>query len=313
MNTGRKYYFLKIAETLNITRAAEQLLVSQPSLTQYLNRLEADLEVKLVDRNYTPLRLTQAGELYADYLRDSRVREERFSTELEELKNQNRSPLRIGIPLQKRHEKLSKTLLDFCMARPYLDVRVWEGTSATVRERIRKGELEIGFGHRVDTDDDDNVVQILNREKIVLICNEKNPLAAGKESSVQKTIRVESKPLEGQLFYQMSPEYFLYEVETEHLKRHGINSQQRIVMSNLHGIIDSILQNPQTGFAYMPDYVLREHWPKSVSDQLAFMRLDEDDFAWFFCMERKKGKKLSKNGSDFWDMVMKACCDGTDE
>ena len=34
LNNGRKYYFLKIAETLNITRAAEQLLVSQPSLTQ---------------------------------------------------------------------------------------------------------------------------------------------------------------------------------------------------------------------------------------------------------------------------------------
>lgn len=33
MNPGRRYYFTTIAETLNITRAAEQLMVSQPSLT----------------------------------------------------------------------------------------------------------------------------------------------------------------------------------------------------------------------------------------------------------------------------------------
>ena len=48
---GRKYYFITIAEVLNITRAAERLMVSQPSLTQYLNHLENELEVKLVDRN----------------------------------------------------------------------------------------------------------------------------------------------------------------------------------------------------------------------------------------------------------------------
>lgn len=57
MNPGRRYYFITIAETLNITRAAEQLMVSQPSLTQYLNKLESDLEIKLVGRSFTPLRL----------------------------------------------------------------------------------------------------------------------------------------------------------------------------------------------------------------------------------------------------------------
>ena len=61
MYSGRRYYFITIAETLNITRAAERLLVSQPSLTQYLNRLEKELDIKLVDRQFTPLRLTEAG------------------------------------------------------------------------------------------------------------------------------------------------------------------------------------------------------------------------------------------------------------
>ena len=45
MYTGRKYYFITIAETLNITQAARQLMVSQPSLTQYLNKLEKDMEL----------------------------------------------------------------------------------------------------------------------------------------------------------------------------------------------------------------------------------------------------------------------------
>lgn len=100
MNPGRRYYFITIAETLNITRAAEQLMVSQPSLTQCLNKLESDLEIKLVDRSFTPLRLPEAGHVYYDYLVKQRSAEEA----LKRLRCKGRRPLMIGIPLQKSHE-----------------------------------------------------------------------------------------------------------------------------------------------------------------------------------------------------------------
>ena len=308
MNSGRKYYFLKIVETLNITRAAEQLLVSQPSLTQYLNRLETDMEIKLVDRNYTPLRLTKAGQLYAEYLLEEKTLEDQFQAHLEELKNENKAPLRLGIPLQKRHEKLNATLLHFCMDHPSLDVRVWEGTSSTVRDRVIKGELDIGFGHSVEAQDEKCVMQTLTREKILIICNRNNPMIRQKEA-LDDTFRVTAEELNHQLFYQMSTEYYLCDVELRHMAQYGVTPQKRLVMSNLHGIIDSLLQNPSTGFAYMPDYVLQEHWPKSVSGNLAFLRLDDEDFAWYFCMERKKGKALSRDGKAFWDAVVKNCCE----
>ena len=104
MNPGRRYYFITIAETLNITRAAEQLMVSQPSLTQYLNKLESDLEIKLVDRSFTPLRLPEAGHVYYDYLVKQRSAEEALNAALKRLRCKGRRPLMIGIPLQKSHE-----------------------------------------------------------------------------------------------------------------------------------------------------------------------------------------------------------------
>lgn len=308
MSNGRKYYFLTIAEQLNITRAAQRLMVSQPSLTQYLNRLEKDLGIRLVDRNFTPLRLTKAGTLYYQYLREERSREEQFLKHLEELKNENKTPLMIGIPLQKRDEGLSKALLQFCMERPSLDVRVWEGTSSTVRDRLIQGELDIGFGHSVRAEDEKCVTQVIKEEKIVLLCSRENPIVWGRPSSPEHTLRVLPRELEGQLFYQMSPEYYLCEVELAHLQKHHINPQKRLVMSNLHAIIEAILQNPASGFAYMPDYVLREHWPKSVCGDLAFLRLDETDFSWYFCMQRQKGKPLNKDARDFWDCVIHQCC-----
>lgn len=54
-------YILAVAEERNLTRAAKRLFISQPSLTQYSNRLEAELGVRLFNRNSTPITLTPAG------------------------------------------------------------------------------------------------------------------------------------------------------------------------------------------------------------------------------------------------------------
>ncbi|KIR01762.1 transcription regulator [Lachnospiraceae bacterium TWA4] len=129
MNTGRRYYFLTIAEKLNITRAAEDLMVSQPSLTQYLNNLEKELDIKLIDRNFTPLRLTTAGRIYYNYLKDCKLKDEILENDLNELRTNEDTSLRIGIPLQKSYditanifpivtEKISKYPYK-CMGRNY--------------------------------------------------------------------------------------------------------------------------------------------------------------------------------------------------
>ena len=49
-------YFVAIVDEGSLTKAAEHLYVSQPSLSQYLKRLEANLGVELFDRSASPLR-----------------------------------------------------------------------------------------------------------------------------------------------------------------------------------------------------------------------------------------------------------------
>ena len=65
-----------------ITKAANVLHVSQPSLTQYLNRLESDLGVKLLNRDTTPISLTQAGTVYLEYVRSVLALEKKLKADL---------------------------------------------------------------------------------------------------------------------------------------------------------------------------------------------------------------------------------------
>ena len=64
-------YFLAIASEKSISKAAERLHISQPYLSQYVIHLEKEFGVCLLDRTKSPLALTAAGKVYANYLEDS--------------------------------------------------------------------------------------------------------------------------------------------------------------------------------------------------------------------------------------------------
>src|SRR3954454_5466954 len=58
-------YFAAVAETGNVTRAAERLHISQPSLSAAVRQLEAQLGVARLDRHGRRVTITEAGELLA--------------------------------------------------------------------------------------------------------------------------------------------------------------------------------------------------------------------------------------------------------
>ncbi|MFF4407592.1 transcriptional regulator CynR [Streptoverticillium reticulum] len=62
-------YLLAVAEHGNFTRAAEDLHISQPTLSQQIKQLERTLGVQLLDRTGRTVRLTDAGEAYVHHAR----------------------------------------------------------------------------------------------------------------------------------------------------------------------------------------------------------------------------------------------------
>ncbi|MEU9112290.1 transcriptional regulator CynR [Streptomyces sp. NPDC048483] len=62
-------YLLAVAEHGSFTRAAEDLRISQPTLSQQIKQLERGVGVQLLDRTGRAVRLTDAGETYVHYAR----------------------------------------------------------------------------------------------------------------------------------------------------------------------------------------------------------------------------------------------------
>ena len=69
MNIQSLEYFVKMAECLNMSKAAKQLHVSQPRLSRCLSELEKELNVVLISRTTQKRELTQEGQAF---LREAR-------------------------------------------------------------------------------------------------------------------------------------------------------------------------------------------------------------------------------------------------
>ena len=61
-------YFVTVAQLQHLTRAAEQLRISQPALSKAISRLEEELGTELFDRSTNRIALNSSGRLYLQYV-----------------------------------------------------------------------------------------------------------------------------------------------------------------------------------------------------------------------------------------------------
>ena len=97
MEAKQQEYFVAIVEEKSISRAAKKLYISQPTLSQFLSRLENSLNTKLVIRNNNGMiSLTKAGELYYESARQILDICNEFDRKLTELDRDSENRLVVG-------------------------------------------------------------------------------------------------------------------------------------------------------------------------------------------------------------------------
>ncbi len=89
-------YFIGVAEELSFSRAARRLNISQPPLTQAIQQLEEELEVRLLDRNSRRVELTEEGEIFLSRSRSVLAQLDRTMMELRS-REKSREVLRVGL------------------------------------------------------------------------------------------------------------------------------------------------------------------------------------------------------------------------
>ena len=95
MNFSSMKYFTVLARERNFTRAAEQLHITQQSLSSHIAGLEKEFGCKLIIR-HVPLELTYAGEVFLRYAEDFNNKETELKREFSDISQNQAALLRIG-------------------------------------------------------------------------------------------------------------------------------------------------------------------------------------------------------------------------
>lgn len=169
-------YFLKIAEYMNVTRAAEALFISQPSLSKYLKNLESEIGTPLFFRS-VPLQFTEAGELYYQMAKNVLLEEENFRRSVENRCQKTRERLTVGIPVW-RNSLLAPTFtLSFKERHPELELCVQElfGFETDYEDELRKGNVDCCICSS-DTQSPKLIYHMLCQENLLLMGNNAHPV-----------------------------------------------------------------------------------------------------------------------------------------
>ncbi|HJB06900.1 MAG TPA: LysR family transcriptional regulator [Candidatus Enterocloster faecavium] len=145
MDTKQIQYILKVAECQNITRAAEQLFVSQPALSHFISKAEEELGAKIFNRGTTPLTLTQAGERYVKTAKMILSLQESLKQEIENLKDCRSGEITLGLSDMRATTMLPFILPEFRRLYPNVTIRTVESSSKDVENNVRSGVVEIGI------------------------------------------------------------------------------------------------------------------------------------------------------------------------
>jgi len=136
-------YFCAVAEGGNFSRAAERSHVSQPSLSQQIGKLEAELGVRLFDRLRAGARLTAAGRALLPRARAALAELEAARGEVAERSATLRGPLAVGVIPTIAPYLLPAPLRAFTRRYPEARLSVVEEITPLLLDRLRAGSLDL--------------------------------------------------------------------------------------------------------------------------------------------------------------------------
>ncbi len=160
-------YVYAIYKEKNFTRAAQQLYISQPSLSAAIKKIEAGIGAPLFERGGNGVTLTQVGREYiAACEKISNIKKE-FEAKLNDIYNLETGHITVGGTNYLSSYILPRIINRFKTKYPKIEVTLTEAKSSTLEEKLKNEQLDIV----IDSFDEIPAVYTgyeLSRERILL-------------------------------------------------------------------------------------------------------------------------------------------------
>ena len=142
MNSRQLQYVITLAETKSFKEAAEKLMVSQPSLSQLISKLEDEVGVQLFERT-VPLTITYAGEVYVNTAKKILSEEAEMQDTMAYLRGDNAGKLKIATGYLNAVAVLPELIAEFQRSHPNVQIEIFEDIEPNLKPLVDSGKVDL--------------------------------------------------------------------------------------------------------------------------------------------------------------------------
>ena len=260
MNIGLREieYILTIAEEGTITRAAQKLYIAQPSLSQAVKKIEAEVRAPLFYRVKNRLQLTQEGELFVET--GSRILKSIRDLEnsIQDLAHLQSGRLSVGMPYHLGAVFVPPAVTIFQRRYPNITLQLYESNSFDLENRILNGLIDLAL-IPLPVETPGLYSRSFFTSRIVLLVPQNDPLNQFARDPQDGSRRkyFDLRNAEGHPFCIGNQGHRLRKVSEEIFSRAGITPRIALYSKNIETIQRLVAAG--TGIALVPDcYLLRD-------------------------------------------------------
>lgn len=145
MNTKQFQYVLTLAQAGSFSKAADILNITQPSLSQYIKKIENEVGLDLFDRTNGDIRITDAGRVYIEAGKKILDIEHQMENSFTDLVLDKTGSLIIGAAPYRAASMMPVIAKKFQSLHPGMHLIIREGTTAELVEGMEHGEYDLAL------------------------------------------------------------------------------------------------------------------------------------------------------------------------
>ena len=232
--------FLAVARLGNVSRAAEEMYLTQPTLTARIKALEDELGDQLFVRTSRGMRLTEAGKEFVPYAERCLASVDEGKQRLRELRDASGGRLSLGTSPGVGTYALPAILEHFRAAHPRVSVSVRSGHSEDVLEMVLKEEVHVGLARAVSHPEVESMQ--LYEDELVLVVDPQHRFTEKGSAELAEVGR------EQLILFDYASSY--YELTQSLFKNAGIREFQAIELDNIEAAKRMV--EHRLGVAFLP-------------------------------------------------------------
>lgn len=289
-------YIRAILKYGSMTAASKKIYISQSALSQHIIRIEKKLGVEIFNRDFKPIKLTEAGEIYKKSLEDIEKLKEDTLLKIEEINKLKVGEISVGSTDYQTYFFLSKILKDFHKDYPGIKIKLIEAKTDQLNIFALKGICDFSITYETDRFDDLESIN-LYREDVFLAMSKDNPLK--KYLSGKGNIKsIEAKDLMGQNIIRMKKGQNLI-LQYQELDKFTDYSLKTVLETESIFIAEKCVREDM-GLAILPESMLKEK-----KDDLIYFKLKEGLSSRTTMINYSKKHKLKRIANIFIDRLKK--------